>query len=240
MEVYIDGMLVKSLKVAEHINNLRESFDILRTYKMKLNPSKCAFGVFSEKFLGFMVSHHGIEANPTKIQSFLNMDSPKKIKYVQILTLRVVVLNHFISQATDQCQPFFQALLKEKDFAWSAKFEQLFHELKSHLGQPPLLSKPQVKESLILYWAVSKGVVSSAPVQEEEGVQCPIYYTNKSLVDMETRYLKIEKLVLTLMVVTRKLQPYCQAQAIIVPTKFPLKQVFHKLEASGCLAKWSI
>ncbi|KAL5576657.1 hypothetical protein UlMin_018356 [Ulmus minor] len=68
MEVYVDDMLVKSLKTEEHIRNLKETFDILRKYKMKLNPSKCAFGVSSGKFLRFMVNHHGIEANPAKIK----------------------------------------------------------------------------------------------------------------------------------------------------------------------------
>ena len=62
MEVYVDDMLVKSLKTEEHIQDLKETFNILCRYKMKLNPSKCAFGVSSSKFLGFMVNHHGIEA----------------------------------------------------------------------------------------------------------------------------------------------------------------------------------
>ena len=66
MEVYVDDMLVKSLKADEHINNLKESFEILRKYKMKLNPAKCAFGVTSGKFLGFMVNHRAIETNPAK------------------------------------------------------------------------------------------------------------------------------------------------------------------------------
>ncbi|KAL5572616.1 hypothetical protein UlMin_022213 [Ulmus minor] len=76
MEVYVDDMLVKSLKTEEHIQNLKETFEILRRYKMKLNPSKCAFGVSSGKFLGFMVNHRGIEANPTKIQALLDMEPP--------------------------------------------------------------------------------------------------------------------------------------------------------------------
>ena len=70
MEVYVDDMLVKSLR------DLKETFDILCRYKMKLNPSKCAFGVSSGKFLGFMVNHCGIEANPAKIQALLDMQPP--------------------------------------------------------------------------------------------------------------------------------------------------------------------
>ncbi|KAL5578569.1 hypothetical protein UlMin_020268 [Ulmus minor] len=239
MEVYVDDMLVKSLKMEEHIQNLKETFEILRRYKMKLNPSKCAFGVSSGKFLGFMVNHRGIEANPAKIQALLDMEPPRKIKEVQRLTGRIAALNRFISRATDRCKPFFQALRKGKDFIWIADCEQSFQELKSYLGKPPLLSKPHEGDSLILYLAVSKGVVSSALVREEDGVQWPIYYTSKSLLDAETRYPEIEKLALALMVAARKLRPYFQAHTIIIPTKFPLKQVFQKPEASGRLAKCS-
>ncbi|KAL5562544.1 hypothetical protein UlMin_032291 [Ulmus minor] len=232
MEVYVDDMLVKSLKTEEHIQNLKETFKILRRYKMKLNPSKCAFGVSSGKFLGFMVNHRGIEANPAKIQALLDMEPPRKIKEVQRLTGRIAALNRFISRETDRCKPFFQALRKGKDFIWTADCEQSFQELKSYLGKPPLLSKPHEGDSLILYLAVSKGAVSSALVREEDGVQWPIYYTSKSLLDAETRYPEIEKLALALMVAARKLRPYFQAHTIIIPTKFPLKQVFQKPEAS--------
>ena len=76
VEVYVDDMLVKSQDEGEHLNDLQETFDRLRQYNMKLNPSKCAFGVSSGKFLGFMVSHKGIEANLDKIQAILNMKPP--------------------------------------------------------------------------------------------------------------------------------------------------------------------
>ena len=65
--MYVDDMLVKSAKEAQHLDDLHETFDILRRYNMKLNPSKCAFGVSTGKFFGFMVSKRGIEANPDKI-----------------------------------------------------------------------------------------------------------------------------------------------------------------------------
>ena len=67
MEVYIDDMLIKSLKDADHIAHLKEAFGILRKHRIMLNPSKCIFGVSSGKFLGFLVTKQGIEANPDKI-----------------------------------------------------------------------------------------------------------------------------------------------------------------------------
>jgi hypothetical protein len=68
VEVYVDDMLVKSRKATNHLTDLEETFNTLRRYRMKLNPAKCAFGVSSGKFLGFMVSSRGIEANPEKAE----------------------------------------------------------------------------------------------------------------------------------------------------------------------------
>ena len=110
VEVYVYDMLVKSLDKKKHLDDLQETFDILRLYNMKLNPSKCAFGVLSGKFLGFIVSQRGIEANPDKIQAILNKEPPKNVKEVQSLTRQVAALNRFVSKATDKCMPFFKVL----------------------------------------------------------------------------------------------------------------------------------
>ena len=103
MEVYVDDMLMKSLKAEQHIKNLRETFGVLRKYKMKLNLAKCTFGVYSGKFISFMVNHQGIKVNPTKIQALLDMQVPRKIKEMQSLTCRVASLNRFISHTIDKC-----------------------------------------------------------------------------------------------------------------------------------------
>ena len=110
MEVYMDDMLVKSKEELAHLDDLRETFTTLKQYQMKLNPSKCVFGVVSGKFLGFMVSQRGIEANPEKVQAIINMVSPKTIKEVQKLTGRIAALNRFVSRAMDKCLLFFKTL----------------------------------------------------------------------------------------------------------------------------------
>ena len=76
VEVYVDDMLVKSQDEGKHLDDLQETFDTLRQYNMRLNPSKCTFGVSSGKFLGFIISYKGIETNPDKIQAILNMEPP--------------------------------------------------------------------------------------------------------------------------------------------------------------------
>ena len=63
VKVYVDDMLIKSKEEEDHLNDLKEMFNTLRQYSMKLNPYKCAFGISSGKFLDFVVSQRGIEAN---------------------------------------------------------------------------------------------------------------------------------------------------------------------------------
>ena len=78
----MDDMLVKSKEAKTHLDDLQETFDTLRWYRMKLNPAKCVFEVLSGKFLDFMVSQQGIEANPKKVKAILDMTSPKTVKEV--------------------------------------------------------------------------------------------------------------------------------------------------------------
>ena len=73
MEVYVDDMLVKFKDASDYNTHLTDTFRILRAYRMKLNPLKCALGIAYRKFLGFMVNQRGIEANPEKIQALIDI-----------------------------------------------------------------------------------------------------------------------------------------------------------------------
>ena len=117
-------MLVKSKEELAHLDDLKETFATLKTHKMRLNPSKCVFGVASGKFLGFMVSQRGIEANPEKVRAIIDMTSPRTVKEVQKLTGRIAALNRFVSRATDKCLPFFRTL--KQAFASTDKCEAAF------------------------------------------------------------------------------------------------------------------
>ena len=76
IEIYIDDMVVKSKVVSEHLGDLGNIFEVLRKYKLRLNASNCLFGVGLGKFLGYMVTHRGIEFNPDQIKAINNLQSP--------------------------------------------------------------------------------------------------------------------------------------------------------------------
>ena len=119
IEIYIDNMVVKSKVESEHVNDLGNIFAILRKHKLRLNASKCSFGVGFGKFLGYMVTHHGIEVNPDQIKAINNLQPPRNPKEVQRLTGMTAALNRFISRSADRCRLFFQLLNKWKGFEWT-------------------------------------------------------------------------------------------------------------------------
>ena len=126
IKIYINDMVVKSKMVSEHLGDLRVTFQILRKYKLCLNASKCSFDVGSGKFLGYMVTHRGIEVNPDQIKAINNLQSPRNPKEVQKLTGMAVALNRFISRSADRCRPFSLLINKWKGFEWTEECATAF------------------------------------------------------------------------------------------------------------------
>ena len=227
-------MLVKSKREEDHLEDLKETFDTLRSCIMMLNPGKCAFGVTAGKFLGFMVLQRGIEASLDKIRAIMEMKPPRNVKEVQILNGKVAALNRFVSRATDKCLPFFRTL--KKSFKWTDECQQAFEKLKAYLSAPSLLSPSQPGEEFFLYLAVSPAAVSAALIREEEKVQKPVYYASRVLRRAEERYLPMEKLAFALVTVAHKLKPYFQAHMVVVLTDRPLRRAKSNPDAAGRLA----
>ena len=158
------------------------------------------------------------------------MTSPKIVKEVQKLTGRIVAFNKFISKAMEKCLPFFKTL--KQAFTWTDECEVVFQILKHYLSNPPLLSPSKEGENLYLYLAVSAIAMSVALVWEEDRKQFPIYYVSQAFQGAEAKYLRIEKIVFTLIVASRKLQPYFQANPILVMMDQPIKKSMKKLEVA--------
>ncbi|XP_058223096.1 uncharacterized protein LOC131332814 [Rhododendron vialii] len=221
LEAYVDDLVLKSQKESNHLQELKEIFDILKFYKLHLNPEKCAFGVSAGKFLEHLVTRRGIEADPNQIKAIADLRPPRTIKEVQRHTGMAATLNRFISKSSDKCHVFFNAL-------------------KEYLSSAPLLVKPKEFKTLYLYLAVFAHAVSSALVRRGGADEKPIYFTSKTLLPAQTRYLPLEKLALALVLTARKLLHYFQSHPITVLTKHPLKALFWKADLSNRVSKWAV
>ncbi|WJZ99708.1 hypothetical protein VitviT2T_018128 [Vitis vinifera] len=241
VEVYIDDIVVKSKTREQHILHLQEVFYLLRKYGMKLNPSKCAFGVSADKFLGFMVSQRGIEVSPDQVKAVIETPPPRNKKELQRLTGKLVALGRFIARFTDELRPFFLAIRKAGTHGWTDNCQNALERIKHCLMHPPILSNPIPKEKLYMYLAVSEWAISAVlfccPSPKE---QKPVYYVSRALTDVETRYSKMELTALALRSAAQKLRPYFQAHPVIVLIDQPLRSILHKPDLTGRMLQWAI
>ncbi|XP_059635424.1 uncharacterized protein LOC132277602 [Cornus florida] len=195
VEAYIDDMVVKSKKKDNHLEHLQDVFDVLRKYRIKLNPTKYSFGVSSGQFLGYMVNHRGIEASPAQVEALIRNAEPKTIKEVQ---------------------------------------PERLHAKPSG----SICSRPN--EKLFLYLGVSSIATSAVLIRCKDGKQFPVFYVSKTMVELEKRYSKVERVILLLVNAKRKLKHYFESHPIVVLTTFPIRMILHKPDLSGRMTKWAI
>ena len=240
VEVYVDDIVVQSPNPIQHALDLTEVFKATRGYNLRLNPEKCTFGVDGGKFLGYMLTRRGIEANPEKCQAIISMRSPANVKEVQRLVGRLTAISRFLPKLAEKTKPMINLLKKSSKFEWSVACQENFDQLKLLLATPPILNKPRPGPPLLIYIAASSNAVSAALVQEFNDTQQPIYFTSRILQDPETRYQMVEKIALALITAARRLRPYFQTHPIIVKTDYPIQKILQKPDLAGRLSSWSI
>src|SRR4051812_18691692 len=114
VHAYVDGIVIKSQLADSLISDLQDTFKNLHKYQMKLNPTKCTFGVHAGELLGYIVSERGIEANPEKINAIMDLQKPASVKGVQRLTGCVAALSWFISRLEEKAIPLYRLLRKSE------------------------------------------------------------------------------------------------------------------------------
>lgn len=197
-------MLVKRKREDHHLDDLRETFETLHLYDIKLNTSKCVFGVSSSKFLGFMVSQRGAETNPDKIQATLEITPPKNIKNVYSLNGRVTTLNRFISRATNNACHFSRRW--KRPLSGPMNVWKLSRSWRYILHLHRCSTHPSPTKAFL--YAISLTIVSLALIQEEDRMQLPMYYTSRALKEAKERYPPMEKLAFAMITVVPKFKPY--------------------------------
>jgi hypothetical protein len=160
--------VVKTRESHTFIEDLEETFANLRKVNIKLNPAKCAFSVPSGKLLGFLVSHHGIEANPDKLKAIEEMRPPRNLKEMQCLAGCMAALGRFIARSGEKALPFFKLMKHTEKFEWTPEADKAFAELKRYLTSPPIMVAPTFHEPLLLYIAATLRTASAVLVMERD------------------------------------------------------------------------
>ena len=198
------------------------------------------------KLLGYMVSARGIEANPEKVQAITKMQETTNNKGVQQTTGRLAALSRFINRLGERTLPFYQLLRKEEKIEWTEEACNTFVDLKKTLSTPPILAVPKEREPLYLYIAAHSSIVNTALVVEraEEGkfqsIQRPIYYLSMLLTKSQQRYPHYQKLLLAIIMTSRKVSHYFDEHPITIMSSAPLADILNNPGATGRVAEWNI
>src|SRR6266536_776895 len=168
VEAYVDDVVIKTKHVESLVDDLRLTFDNLRTYDIRLNPEKCVFGIPAGKLLGFIVSNRGIEANPAKIRALSQLAIPTDLKQVQKLAVCVASLSRFISGLGEKALPLYRLLRCTDHFEWTDGATAGLEEIKTLLASNPILAAPSAGEPRLLYIDATHQVVSAVLVVERK------------------------------------------------------------------------
>ncbi|KAK4407746.1 Retrovirus-related Pol polyprotein from transposon.6 [Sesamum angolense] len=168
VECYVDDLVVKSKKRENHFHDLRKVFERLRRYQLKMNPSKCAFGVTSGKFLGFIVRQQGREIEQAKIDAILRIPEPRNIHELKSFQGKLAYIRRFISNLAGRCQPFSRLMKKDVPFQWDEACDKAFKSIKSYLMKPPVLVALVPGRPLILYVATQECSVGILLAQKND------------------------------------------------------------------------
>ncbi|KAL0297863.1 UNVERIFIED_CONTAM: hypothetical protein Sangu_3174900 [Sesamum angustifolium] len=189
VKCYVDDLVVKSKKREDHLHDLTNVFERLKRYQLKMNPSKYAFGVNSEKFLGFIVHQQGLEIQQAKIDVILRMPKPQNIHELKSLQGNLAYLRRFISNLVSRCQPFSRLMKKDVSFEWDEACDKAFKNIKSYLMNPPILVAPVLGRPLIFYIAAHERSVGIPIAQKnDEGQDNALYYLSRTMAPNELKY----------------------------------------------------
>ncbi|KAL6180961.1 hypothetical protein ACLB2K_047619 [Fragaria x ananassa] len=148
-----------------------------------MNPLKCAFGVSSGKFLGFIVKHRGIEVDQSKIKTIQEMPEPTNLKELRSLQGKLVFIRRFISNLACRCQHFSRLMKKNVPFVWDEACHNAFESIKKYLANALVLGAPIPGKPLTFYIAAQERSLGALLAQEnEERREMTLYYLSRTLI----------------------------------------------------------
>jgi ribonuclease HI len=241
VEIYIDNIVVKSTSTGGHLGDLHHVFERTRRFGLKMNPKKCAFGVWAGQFLSFLVQERGIEIGLKSQEAVRTMVPPTMKWELQQLIVKINFVRRFISNLFGRIETFMDLVMikADEEFRWGAEQQQAFKEIKEYLVRPPVLVSPQQDRPFYIYLTVGDTSIASVVVQVYDGKENVVFYLSRRMLDTETRYHEIEKLCLCLFFTCTKLRHILLSAEIIVICKSDaIKHMLSAPVLKGRLGKW--
>lgn len=180
--VYLDDIIIYALSISDHSEKFKAVFDRLRTFNLKLQPSKCSFMRKEVNYLGHVITDKGVKPNPQKIQCAVNFPRPSNEKEVKSFLGLSGYYRRFVPGYGRIAKPLTTLLKRDVEFKWTDLCQEAFNKLKSILTTEPLLQYPDFSRTFNLTCDASNYAIGCVLSQGPIGADPPIAYASRTLI----------------------------------------------------------
>ncbi len=240
--VFIDDILVFSDTLEEHIDHLRQIFQRLRRYNLKLHPGKCKFARGQVDYLGHVISEEGIAPNPDKVRAVQEFPVPTTVRGVRQFLGMASYYRRFMPGFAKIAAPLHALTRESVPFFWSMACQGAFLKLKDLLVTPPVLAYPDFNRGFVLHTDASiQGLGAVLEQEQDDGRLHPVAYASRSLSKAEKNYGITDLEALGVVWAVKHFRAYLYGHKCVVYTDHaPLKAMLKAQHPSGRLARWSL
>jgi len=187
--VYIDDIVIYSRNIKEHMEYLRQVFEIFSKYNLSINLQKCQFFKKEVEVLGHVLTAEGLKTSPNKVQNIALWERPTNINQLRSFLGLASYYRKFIANFSIRASPLFKLLKKNSKFIWDDKCNDAFEDLRQCLLKDPILVYPDFNKPFIIRTdASTKGIGGVILQEEEDGMEHPISCVSRSLKPAEENY----------------------------------------------------
>lgn len=225
VKISIDDILIHSRTIEGLRKTTAEVIKILNDNGLKLNKLKCVFERQEVKYLGHIISEHGMTADPDKTEAIQRLKSPKNRKELQRVLGKFTYLSKFIPNFSALTTPLRALLEKTTPWEWKSEQEQAYDKLKTAISETPVLKLYDVNDDVKLQVDASSTALGAVLLQKEQ----PIAYASKALTESQQRYSQLEKEALAIKFGCEKFHQYVWGKKLVVESDHkPLETIFQK------------
>ena len=216
--VYLDDIIVVGRSFHEHLQNLENVFQRLRSAGLKLKPKKCTFMRKEVLYLGHLVSREGIATDPGKISKVAGWPVPTTVQEVQRFLGFASYYRRFIRDFAEIAKPLYQLTERNFPFKWTAECQRCLEELKCRLTTTPVLAYPDYSRRFILDTDASDFAIGAVLAQHDDGHERVVAFASRTLSKTERRYCVTRRELLAVVVFTKHFRPYLLGREFILRT----------------------
>ena len=224
-----DDILVWDKDKEDYDQNLRAVMDRIQKSGLKLNKSKCAFGLNQLKYCGHIFSDKGVKADPSKIEAITNMPTPESPADLRRFLRMVQYLAKFVPNLASNSSALRQLLVKDANWEWTEEHTKQFQDLQFLVTNSPVLKYFDPNLPVKLSVDASKSGLGSVLLQLHKDDWHPVAFASRALSKTERRYSQIEKETLAVVYASEKFNQFVYGRKFLVESDHkPLQSIFKR------------